>query len=278
MDSLEKLNHIQNLKDARDSFFKNSEYYHEVFSLFNSLIQKLEQGLDSELNFLKTRYHHLSHKLKNQNLEERQNFVNLNKFNEFDLQCLCGLLTNNIANNFPVLELFPGTGQFLPYAVAGEPLYIADRYIEICNEAARNLQNQFYESRRLRKYIIKNDNLSNLPANSFGLIYCFNEFFMANEDYILQIAKQMLDLLYAGGKFVFNFMPHDQIWSKELSMSSNFTTVNYKLLIDELTIMGYTVTNFDIRQLKSSFIVAQKKGEAKERYKINGGLAEIIDL
>ena len=278
MDIFERQNHFQNIKDARDSFSKNLNFYKETVELLDSLIIKMQKNIENDLLFLKTRSQTFANKLKLQDLQLRKNFIELNKFNEFDLALLTGLLQSQISNNMPVLELFPGSGQFLPYAVSAEPLYIADRYIEICDEASKKLNSEFYASRRLRKYEVKNDVSENLPVNSFGMIYCFNEFFMADEEYILQISKQVYKLLYEGGKFIFNFMPSDQIWAQNLTVNNSFTVVDYKTLINELTLLGYTVVGYEIRQLKSSFIIAQKNGELRPRYKIGGSWAEIIDL
>lgn len=277
MNIIEKQNHLSNLKKAQRHFKAHALYYNDVAELFESLVIKLEVGLENDFQILRDKTESLSNKLKAQDLNDRLNFISQNKFNDFDLQILSGLLTSVIHNNVPVLEIFPGSGQFLPFVLASEPLYIADRFIEVCNEAAKNIDNDFYIERRLRKYEVKNDDFSALPSKSFGLIYCFNEFFMANEEYILQIANQVYDLLYEGGKFIFNFMPDDQIWSQQLSLTNSFTTINYKKLIDKLTFIGYTITNYDIRELKSSYIVAQKGNFTEPRVKVGGAWAEIID-
>jgi hypothetical protein len=277
MDLIQKQQHINNLKNAQKQYSMYASYYNEVSDLFDVLVKKLENGLETDYQTLRDKSEVLTNKLRNQDLNQRLNFIDLNKFNEFDLQLLSGLLTNEIQNSVPVLELFPGSGQFLPYAVAGEPLYIADRFIDVCNQAAKSLNNEFYSMRRLRKYEINGEDFSALPNQSFGIVYCFNEFFMSNEEYILQIAKQVYDLLYDGGKFIFNFMPDDQVWSQQLSLTNNFTIVNYKNLIEKLTIMGYTITNYDVRQLKSSYIIVSKGTTSTPRLKVGGGYAEIID-
>lgn len=278
MDIFEKQNHLNNLKDAKDSFYKNYKFYKENIELLDQIINNLEKNMEGDLLFIKSRSKNFANKLKLQDLEIRKNFVELNKFNEYDITLLSGLLQSQIANNIPVLELFPGSGQFLPFVVSAEPLYIADRYIEICIDASKTLNNEFFSTRRLRKYEVKNDISENLPLQSFGLIYCFNEFFMADEDYILETAKQVFKLLYDGGKFIFNFMPHDQFWAQQMAVNNMFTIVDYKSIINELTLLGYVITAYEIRQLKSSYIIAQKSGEPKPRHKISGGWAEIIDL
>lgn len=278
MDIFEKQTHLQNIKDAKESFTKHFKFYKENIELLDNLIKNIETNIENDLLFIKNRSTNFANKLKSQDLQTRKNFIEINKFNNFDVDLLSGLLQSQISNNIPVLELFPGSGQFLPYVVSGEPLYIADRYMDICNEAVKILNNEFYSKRRIRKYEIKNDVSENLPLKSFGLIYCFNEFFMADEEYILETAKQIFKLLYDGGKFIFNFMPSDQLWAQQMAVNNMFTIVNYKNLINELTTLGYVITAYEIRQLKSSYIIAQKGGELQPRYKVSGGTAEIIDL
>lgn len=278
MDIFEKQNHLSNLKDAKDSFKKYSTYFNEVAELFDSLITKLEVGLEKDLKILKDNTDTNARKLKGQSLESRINFLNLNKFNEYDVANLSSLLSKYIANNVPTLELFPGRGQFLPFSVSAEPFYIADRFYDICVEAAASLNNDFYANRRLRKYEITNNDMSSLPQQSLGMIYCFNEFTIANEDYIIEISKQVYDLLYDGGNWVFNFLPHDKLWAQKANMENSFSVIDYNLVIDELTKIGFILESFEIKPLKSSYMVWRKSGELQPRYKISGGTAEIIDL
>jgi hypothetical protein len=130
----------------------------------------------------------------------------------------------------------------------------------------------------LRKYEIKEDNYSVLPGKSFGFVYCFNEFFSANEDYIITIAKQVYDLLYDGGKFAFNFIPHDQHWAQVASVNYQYSCLNYNIIIEELEKLGYVMVNYKLQPLKSSYIIMQKGNtEPEPRIKIGGAWAEIID-
>ena len=278
MDIFEKQNHINNLKEAKDSFQKYSLYFNEVAELFDNLIIKLEGGLQNDLKILKDNTDTNTRKLKGQTLESRKIFINKNKFNEYDIANLSSLLSKYIANNIPTLELFPGSGQFLPYSVSAEPLYIADRFYEVCVEAAVFLNNEFYANRRLRKYEIKNNDMTNLPQNCFGIVYSFNEFLHGNEDYILEITNQVVDLLYEGGVWIFNFLPHDKLWAQKANIENSFSVINYNYVIDEITKMGFILENFEIKQFKSSHMVWRKQGDILPRYKIGGGVAEIIDL
>ena len=172
-------------------------------------------------------------------------------------------------------------GEFVVIAAPAnepEPFYIADRYYDICIEAAANLHNEFYANRRLRKYEILNNDMSLLPQQSLGMVYCFNEFTIANEDYIIDISKQVYDLLYDGGNWIFNFLPNDKIWAQKANIENNLSVIDYKLVIEKLTLMGFILESFEIKPLKSSYMVWRKNGELQPRYKIGGGTAEIIDL
>jgi hypothetical protein len=278
MDIFETQNHLNNLKDAKDSFRKSASYFNEVADLFDNLIIKLEVGLKKDLTILKDNTDTNAKKLKGQSLDSRRIFIELNNFNEYDVANLSSLLSKYIANNIPTLELFPGLGQFLPFSVSAEPFYIADRYYSICVEASKSLNNEFYANRRLRKYEIPENDMSFLPQLSFGIVYCFNEFVVANEDYIIDISKQVYDLLYDGGNWVFNFLPNDKIWAQKANIENSFSVIDYNYVINELTKIGFILENFEIKPLKSSYMVWRKNGEIQPRYKISGGSAEIIDL
>lgn len=278
MDLIESQNHLNNLKAAQKSYKANAAYYNEVADIFTDLIEKLENNIKIDKISLKYNTQSLSFKLKGQDLENRKNFVNLNSFNEHDMQNLSTLLSSHIASNSPAIELFPGNGQFLPYAVAAEPLYIADRYMEICTNAANSINNEFYKNRRLRKYEISNNDMSSLPQNSFGIVYCFNEFFSADENYIIDISKQVFDLLYDGGKWIFNFLPDDQIWAQQSTMENNLSSIDCNFVIENLILIGFELLSYEIKPLKCSHMVFKKQGDILPRIKIGGGMAEIIDI
>jgi len=278
MDIFETQNHLNNLKDAKESYRKSASYFNEVADLFDNLIVKLQVGLEKDLSILKDNTDTNAKRLKGQSLETRKIFIESNNFNEYDISNLSSLLSKYIANNVPTLELFPGNGQFLPFNVSAEPFYIADRYYDICVNAAKSLNNEFYANRRLRKYEIQGYDMSSLPQQSFGIVYCFNEFIGANEDYIINISKQVRDLLYDGGTWVFNFLPNDKVWAQKANIENNLSVIDYNYIINELSKLGFVLENFEIKPLKSSYMVWRKSGDLQPRYKIGGGVAEIIDI
>jgi len=276
---------IQNLYNTilkEKEFYKNYgsafENYEQVCNKFDEIVLLLQKNLSYSKGLLATNSNLIYRKLQNQTLESRLNFINLCKLHVDDVENLKKTITKYIGNNIPVLELFPGCGQFLPYAVSSEPLYIADRYLEICDYAADILQNEFYKNRRLRKYKLKDYDTLLLPQVSFGLVYCFNEFYYANNEYIIKWANAIFDLLYCGGVFIFNFLPDDHLWSQEVALKLDYTVIDYKDLVDKLKNIGFLIEECKLQPFRSSYIICKKPGEIQPRYKIGGGIAEIIDL
>lgn len=270
-------NKIVECKDFYESYGSSYENYDDICKLFNDLVYNIENNLSYSKGQLYSNSETLYKKLLRQDLELRKNFVKVNKLHDEDVNNLSMSLIPHIGNNIPTLELFPGVGQFLPYAVASEPLYIVDRYMEICEYAADSLNNDFYKNRRLRKYTTTEYDLTALPYNSFGLVYCFNEFYYANIEYIYSWAVEVFNLLYEGGVFIFNFLPDDQIWAIEANLKLDFSVIDYKMLMKRLTNLGYVIENYKIQPFRSSYIVAKKPGNNEPRYKISGSYAEIID-
>ena len=275
---IEKQTYYNNLKKARDHHRELGNQYTEIASLLDVVLEKIDVSLLHDKTVLDINNQTMCNKLKNQTLETRRSFIELNKFNDSDLEFLSGALAGESSFNAPTLELFPGSGQFLEFALAAEPLYIADRFTEICDSAAENLKNDFYVNRRLRKYKIDYFSLRNLPQGVFKLVYCFNEFFFADEKYILAWSNLVYNLVTVGGKFVFNFLPNDEPWSIGHNQRFEFSTINQQKLIVELEKQGWELEQYAIRQTKASYIKVKKTGIPEERLKISGGVAEIIDL
>lgn len=278
MNLIEKQILYNTVKEAQIKYEQEATQSLELSKILNETLEKLKIDMFHEKSVMKANSQRLCYKLKEQNLQNRLDFITVNKFNDHDLEILSGLIAKEVDFTIPVLDLFPGTGQFLPFSLAAEPLYIADKFLEVCDFASNTLNNEFYVNRRLRKYKVKSYNLRNLPQESFGLVYCFNEFFIADEDYILRWSSLVYNLLYSGGKFIFNFIPDDTDWSIAHNQFMEFSTIDYYFLMEELKKQGFLIVNYAINQTKSSYIVCQKPGNKIKRHKIAGSVANILTL
>jgi hypothetical protein len=272
-------NQIKQAAEFYISFGQNHDNYQETCDCFIKLLDQLDKGMEYGKTQLLLNSNNLCTTLQQKNLQQRIDFVQANKFNDIEINQLVHLIYQNSANNIPGMELFPGTGQFLPHAVAMEPLFVADKFPEILDEAVKVFDNEFFGKRRIRKKLVILEDVSNLPTGALGLIYCFNEFFLANTSYILAWAQQLIQKLYTGGKFIFNFLPDDEIWAQEQCLKHNFSVVNVKELCTGLEDIGYEIEKCVIKELRSSHIVAVKKtGHNSARLKVGSSGAEIIEL
>lgn len=278
MQSFKMYEDIVNHRKFYEEFANTHGNYKNTIRAFDKLLLELDDTLTYSKIRMLANSRLLTDDLLQKTTETRLDFVQRNVLHEEDVQNLSCILMNNIGNNIPALELFPGTGQFLPHVVASEPLYIVDRFSEINEMAAKSLNNEFYSNRRLLKYTVNDTDLSHLPQNTFGLVYCFNEFFYSDQWYIYNWAKEVYKLLYDGGKFIFNFIPHDEFWAVQYNINLNFGVVDYKNLIDELIKFGFELENYKIQPSRSSYIIVKKPGEVADKVKISGSSAEIIDI
>lgn len=281
MEIAQALAMYQKILDHRKFYVEyatNHGNYENTVRAFDKLLLELDDMLVYGKITMLAKSRLMTEKLLSKTLQWRRDFINGNVLHDLDVELLSGVLTANVAMNLPCLELFPGTGQFLPYVVASEPLYIADRFIEICDDAGKALNNEFYANRRLIKYAINDFDVTQLPYNCFGLVYCFNEFFHADEGYVYAWAREVYNLLYDGGKFIFNFLPYDEFWAIKACYESDFTVLDYKTLCSKLEELGYVIEKCEIHKFRSSFIVATKPGTPPDVIKNGGSMAQIVDI
>ena len=272
-------NQIKQAAEFYISYGQSHSNYQETCDCFLKLLDQLDKGMEYGKTQLLLNSTNLCTTLENKNLQQRMDFIQANQFNELELNDLVHLIYQNSANNAPGMELFPGSGQFLPHAVAMEPLYVADKFSQVLDNAVAVFNNDFYANRRVRKKLVTINDISNLPTASLGIVYCFNEFFLANTNYILAWAQQVHTMLYNGGKFIFNFLPDDEIWAQEQCLNHNFSVVNVKQLCYGLESLGYEIERCVIKELRRSHIVAIKSPVPEfPRLKVGASVAEIIEL
>jgi len=211
----------------------------------------------------------------NMSAKSYRNFYQQVYMSEKEIQSLSSRFMSLISFEFPVLELFPGNGKFTVNAVAGEPLYIADYYMENLDEVGK-LFNDFFNANRLFKYEIKDFELTNMPNDQFGLIFCYNYFIVKDIDFIINWAVEVLRKLRPGGQFIFNFIPYDTVDGVRLFEDKQMPVINYNLLEQKLVEMGYEFVKKTIDYGFCSTMLVKKPGELNQ-FKLTGSIAAIID-
>ena len=180
-----------------------------------------------------------------------------------------------IGLDVPVLELFPGNGQFTFGCVAAEPLYIADYYLKNLDHVG-NQFNDFYSSRRLVKLKIDDFDLGSLPNDQIGLAISFSYFIVKDKEFIVNWAREIFRVLRPGGTFIFNFIPGNYSSGIYMVERNSLTIVDTPELIQDLEDIGYIVDDVAIQKGYGSTVSIRKPGELN-RIKMSSSVAKIID-
>jgi len=247
------------------------------FESFEKFLNSFKKIIEDDKINISDRSHSRSSRMNPNRLTAEQflEFYNTVEFDDELYNSLRSRYTNLISFEFPVLELFPGKGTFTTEAVAGEPLYIADYYMENL-EKVGSLFNDFFNERRLMKYQIKDFDLSNLPQNQFGLVFSYSYFMVKDIDFIANWAEETFKVLRPGGYFIFNFIPDDTFDGLNLSENHGLSAVNHNQLVDRLIAMGYEFLKKDIMNSYGSTILVKKPGEMTP-FKLTANMAKYIE-
>jgi SAM-dependent methyltransferase len=108
---------------------------------------------------------------------------------------------------YPALEIGCRDGEWTQYLVAADPLYIMDSWPEFLESATSQFPAQYQA--RLRKYPLKNHDLSALPKNQFAFVFSWSHFNYVSLDTITQTLKQLQDIMRPGGIFLFSYNDGD---------------------------------------------------------------------
>lgn len=229
--------------------------------LIETIRARGEQGL-----FLKTRP---------MSGEKRWEFFENWQLGEGAVDLYRGVIKQYAGWEYPCLELFPGTGQFLHHAVGAEPLYIADRDQWIIDQVKSQF-NEYYADKRLMSYLIEEYDLSALPQSSFGFIYCINWVRFENLQGLTALAENAYSCLMPGGILLFNYNPLDQWWALEMAEEGYAYGVDTADLNKMLAETGFEVVeNFKMTP-EISYTICKKLGEI-EYIKSSSILAKFIE-
>lgn len=233
-----------------------------------SVVNQQMTEIKSKGNYLKLRLDKLEEKL-------RLDFFGNFQAQEPNFSIIKSLLESLVNWEYPALEVFPGVGQFLPFMLGAEPLYIADRDQYILDHAA-SLFNEFYANKRLMRYLIKDYDFSELPQNSFGLVYAYNYMRFEDTEGLLDFAKNSLDLLLPGGHLFFVYNPSDMYWGIQEVEFSRGNVVFSEDLEAGLNKLGYEF----VRKAKDdpylTYMLLKKPGELQS-IKASSILGKVID-
>ena len=105
--------------------------------------------------------------------------------------------------HYPALEIGCRDGEWTGDLVANDPLYVVDHYREFL-DSTMNKFNPDYQ-RRIRPYLIKDQDMSELPQGQMGFVFCWNYLNYRSLDTVKEYLKSVKDLLRPGGTFMFSY-------------------------------------------------------------------------
>ena len=105
--------------------------------------------------------------------------------------------------HYPALEIGCRDGEWTPHLVANDPLYIVEHYREFLDSAMSKFNADY--QRRIRPYLIKDQDMSMLPQGQMAFVFCWNYLNYRSLDTVKEYLKAVKDLLRPGGTFMFSY-------------------------------------------------------------------------
>jgi SAM-dependent methyltransferase len=162
---------------------------------------------------------------------------------------------------YPTLEIGCRDGEWTQHLVAADPLYIMDKYKTFLDSTAERFPDEY--RKRLRKYINRDYDLSQLPQGQFGFIFSWGHFNYVSLDTITQVLKQVKNLLRPGGVFLFSYNDGDT--PAGAGMAENFaqTYIPKNILVPTCQSLGFEIVESYTELPNISWIEIRNPGQLK---------------
>ncbi len=153
-------------------------------------------------------------------------------------------LHSNADWHYPALQLGcrPHSKILTSELVSNDPLYLCDfdsAYVD-------NVADQFNDiySKRIRRYVIQNHDLSILPQNQFGFVFSWLWFNYTSMNSLYQYLDKVLNLLRPGGHFLFSYNNCDILDSCLLAERSGMSYMSKRKITEVCLNYGYEIVEF----------------------------------
>ena len=160
---------------------------------------------------------------------------------------------------YPALEIGCRDGEWTKFLVASDPLYLADEHQEFINATISNYAPEY--QRRVRSYIIDNDEYGVLPQNQFNLVFSWNHLNYKTLESVKKILKQVYNLLRPGGVFMFSYNNGDLPAGAAYAESYFMSYIPKSMLIPVCQQLGYEVVYSQDHEPAVSWVELKKPGE-----------------
>jgi SAM-dependent methyltransferase len=160
---------------------------------------------------------------------------------------------------YPALEIGCRDGEWTNFLVASDPLYLADEHQEFLDVTIGNYAPEY--QRRIRPYVITNDEYGILPQKQFNLVFSWNHFNYKSLDSIKKVLRQVYNLLRPGGVFMFSYNNGDLPDGAAYAESYFMSYVPKSMLIPACQQLGFEITYSQDYEPAVSWLELKKPGE-----------------
>lgn len=160
---------------------------------------------------------------------------------------------------YPTLEIGCRDGEWTTQLVAGDPLYIVDTHQEFLTSTMNRFNPEY--QRRIRPYLIKDQDFSVLPQQQFGFVFSWNFFNYLSLDSIKHHLQEIFNLLKPGGRVLFSYNNGDLPEAAEHAENYYMTYMPKSLLLPMCEMLGYDIHDHQDFHPALSWIELQKPGE-----------------
>lgn len=160
---------------------------------------------------------------------------------------------------YATLEIGCRDGEFTQHLVAGDPLYVTDVHQDFLDSTVAKFSEEY--QRRIRPYLIKDQDFSQLPQEQFGFVFSWNHFNYLGIDTIKHYLQQIYKLLKPGGIVMFSYNNGDLPAAAEYAEKYYMTYMPKSLLIPMCEMLGFDVIGTHDFEPALSWIEIKKPGK-----------------
>lgn len=229
---------------------QHADYVQQLIDHYDLVIQQTilpAQELQDRINIIDQQIDDITHRLfaNNYNLEEFTGSVEnvrvhrritVSQDIEQDIKQRILLHTDW---RYPALEIGCRDGEWTQYMVAADPLYVMDRFPEFLDSTSSKFPDLY--QRRLRKYPLKNQDLSVLPQAQMAFVFSWGYFNYVSMDTMKQYLRQIFNLLRPGGIFFFSYNDGDTTFGAGMAENFAQTYMPKSLLTVLADSLGYEI-------------------------------------
>jgi SAM-dependent methyltransferase len=176
---------------------------------------------------------------------------------------------------YPALEIGCRDGEWTKFLIASDPLYLTDAHQEFLDSAVKDYPPEY--QRRVRSYLVDNDDYSILPKNQFNFIFSWNNFNYKSLDTLKQTLKQIYTLLRPGGVFMFSYNNGDLPAGAAYAENYFMSYMPKSLVIPMCQMLGFEIVYSEDHEPAFSWIEIRKPGELKtsKAHQVMGEIKEL---